>query len=176
MRYFENCFHNNPQFPQSYPHDSSVIYLCLLYHLSDNLVYFFTSWNKRAKIMVYINLLISDLCKLIFRFFMIVSFPAPPAAALRARKKLFEKPLTKKPFGDIIQGLSGTECSARPSGCGAVGSALPWGGRGRWFKSSHSENEKGRRKRRPFSCVCRQNGKRRGPLSYFSRSGTFFSP
>ena len=29
--------------------------------------------------------------------------------------------------------------NARISGCGAVGSALPWGGRGRWFKSSHSE-------------------------------------
>ena len=27
------------------------------------------------------------------------------------------------------------------SGCGAVGSALPWGGRGRWFKSSHSDNK-----------------------------------
>ena len=27
------------------------------------------------------------------------------------------------------------------SGCGAVGSALPWGGRGRWFKSSHSDQE-----------------------------------
>ena len=25
------------------------------------------------------------------------------------------------------------------SGCGADGSALPWGGRGRWFKSSHSD-------------------------------------
>ena len=74
-----------------------------------------------------------------FTIFMIVPFPAPPAAALRARKKLFEKPVTKDPFGDIIQGLSGTECSARPSGCGAVGSALPWGGRGRWFKSSHSD-------------------------------------
>ena len=77
----------------------------------------------------------------IFRFFMIDPFPAPPAAALRARKKLFEKPLTKKPFGDIIQGLSGTECSARPSGCGAVGSALPWGGRGRGFKSRHSDQD-----------------------------------
>ena len=30
------------------------------------------------------------------------------------------------------------------SGCGAVGSALPWGGRGRWFKSSHSDQEKAR--------------------------------
>ena len=27
------------------------------------------------------------------------------------------------------------------TGCGAVGSALPWGGRGRWFKSSHSDQE-----------------------------------
>ena len=27
------------------------------------------------------------------------------------------------------------------SGCGAVGSALPWGGRGRWFKSSHSDQK-----------------------------------
>ena len=25
------------------------------------------------------------------------------------------------------------------SGCGAVGSALPWGGRGRKFKSCHSD-------------------------------------
>ena len=29
------------------------------------------------------------------------------------------------------------------SGCGAVGSALPWGGRGRWFKSSHSDQKSG---------------------------------
>ena len=28
------------------------------------------------------------------------------------------------------------------TGCGAVGSALPWGGRGRWFKSSHSDQIK----------------------------------
>lgn len=27
------------------------------------------------------------------------------------------------------------------SGCGAVGSALPWGGRGRPFKSGHSDQE-----------------------------------
>ena len=27
----------------------------------------------------------------------------------------------------------------KPSGCGAVGSALPWGGRGRGFKSRHSD-------------------------------------
>ena len=31
--------------------------------------------------------------------------------------------------------------SKRISGCGAVGSALPWGGRGRWFKSSHSDQQ-----------------------------------
>ena len=30
------------------------------------------------------------------------------------------------------------------SGCGAVGSALPWGGRGRKFKSCHSDQEKPR--------------------------------
>ena len=28
---------------------------------------------------------------------------------------------------------------ANESGCGAVGSALPWGGRGRKFKSCHSD-------------------------------------
>ena len=32
-------------------------------------------------------------------------------------------------------------CDAK-AGCGAVGSALPWGGRGRWFKSSHSDQIK----------------------------------
>ena len=36
--------------------------------------------------------------------------------------------------------------SKRISGCGAVGSALPWGGRGRWFKSSHSDQVKNRLK------------------------------
>ena len=30
------------------------------------------------------------------------------------------------------------------SGCGAVGSALPWGGRGRKFKSCHSDQLNGR--------------------------------
>ena len=29
------------------------------------------------------------------------------------------------------------------SGCGAVGSALPWGGRGRKFKSCHSDQNEG---------------------------------
>ena len=28
------------------------------------------------------------------------------------------------------------------SGCGAVGSALPWGGRGRKFKSCHSDQNR----------------------------------
>ena len=31
---------------------------------------------------------------------------------------------------------------ANASGCGAVGSALPWGGRGRKFKSCHSDQIK----------------------------------
>ena len=39
--------------------------------------------------------------------------------------------LTSRCFCDIILSVV--------SGCGAVGSALPWGGRGRWFKSSHSD-------------------------------------
>ena len=30
----------------------------------------------------------------------------------------------------------------KASGCGADGSALPWGGRGRWFKSSHSDQRR----------------------------------
>ena len=37
------------------------------------------------------------------------------------------------------------------SGCGAVGSALPWGGRGRKFKSCHSDQEKHRKQ--PFSML-----------------------
>ena len=40
------------------------------------------------------------------------------------------KHLTNLPDCDIILALSG---------CGAVGSALPWGGRGRPFKSGHSD-------------------------------------
>ena len=40
------------------------------------------------------------------------------------------KGLTIPRFCDIILSLSG---------CGAVGSALPWGGRGRPFKSGHSD-------------------------------------
>ena len=32
------------------------------------------------------------------------------------------------------------EARNKVSGCGAVGSALPWGGRGRKFKSRHSDH------------------------------------
>ena len=32
--------------------------------------------------------------------------------------------------------------SRKKSGCGAAGSALPWGGRGRKFKSCHSDQTK----------------------------------
>ena len=39
----------------------------------------------------------------------------------------------------------------KASGCGAVGSALPWGGRGRKFKSCHSDQEKHRKQ--PFSVL-----------------------
>ena len=35
----------------------------------------------------------------------------------------------------------GNNTPARQSGCGAAGSALPWGGRGRKFKSCHSDQK-----------------------------------
>ena len=41
----------------------------------------------------------------------------------------------------IILGLS--EMAARIPGCSADGSALEWGSRGRWFKSSHSDQLQG---------------------------------
>ena len=44
--------------------------------------------------------------------------------------------------------------SAR-SGCGAVGSALPWGGRGRKFKSCHSDQLNEQRKLLVFLCFIR---------------------
>ena len=36
------------------------------------------------------------------------------------------------------------------SGCGAVGSALPWGGRGRGFKSRHSDQNPATERLRDF--------------------------
>ena len=42
----------------------------------------------------------------------------------------------------------------KASGCGAVGSALPWGGRGRKFKSCHSD-QKGDSQESPFFFVFR---------------------
>ena len=42
----------------------------------------------------------------------------------------------------FLHAIRGTACSGtlpRLSGCGAVGSVLPWGGRGRRFKSGHSD-------------------------------------
>ena len=49
-----------------------------------------------------------------------------------------EKPLTFAFFRAIIAESSTDDVS----GCGAVGSALPWGGRGRKFKSCHSDQIK----------------------------------
>ena len=48
-----------------------------------------------------------------------------------------EKPLTFAFFRAIIAESSTDDAS----GCGAVGSALPWGGRGRTFKSCHSDQK-----------------------------------
>ena len=45
----------------------------------------------------------------------------------------------------FLYAIGGTACSGtlpRLSGCGAVGSVLPWGGRGRRFKSGHSDQRK----------------------------------
>ncbi len=46
---------------------------------------------------------------------------------------------------------------SQKSGCGAVGSALPWGGRGRTFKSCHSDQRK--------ACFTRQGAARRPPYA-----------
>ena len=51
-------------------------------------------------------------------------------------KEFFQKSLTMAKQYDIIIIV---DCSDHLSGCGAVGSALPWGGRGRGFKSRHSD-------------------------------------
>ena len=57
-----------------------------------------------------------------------------------------KKGLTNRVRYAIIHRLSGNPTqkasSLYRSGCGADGSALPWGGRGRWFKSSHSDQIK----------------------------------
>ena len=56
----------------------------------------------------------------------------------RAKKRkliFFKKVLTRKVLCAKI-------CRSHKSGCGAVGSALPWGGRGRTFKSCHSDPRK----------------------------------
>ncbi len=58
-----------------------------------------------------------------------------------------KKGLTNRVRYAIIHRLSGNPTqkasSLYRSGCGADGSALPWGGRGRWFKSSHSDQKSG---------------------------------
>ena len=54
----------------------------------------------------------------------------------------FKKPLTFPPLRAII-----SKSSKDVSGCGAVGSALPWGGRGRTFKSCHSDQIKSKTNR-----------------------------
>ena len=51
-------------------------------------------------------------------------------------KNIFQNPLTLPRMCAIILYCSGM---TRTSGCGAAGSALPWGGRGRKFKSCHSD-------------------------------------
>ena len=57
-------------------------------------------------------------------------------------KKYFKKLLTFSTCCGIIIKSSGSNTPARQSGCGAAGSALPWGGRGRKFKSCHSDQNR----------------------------------
>ena len=59
--------------------------------------------------------------------------------------------MTSRYICGIIFKSQGASCGQQPtetapsarSGCGAVGSALPWGGRGRKFKSCHSDQVTG---------------------------------
>ena len=55
---------------------------------------------------------------------------------MQKNSKTFKKKgLTFKNICDIIY-------ESQRSGCGAAGSALPWGGRGRKFKSCHSDQNR----------------------------------
>ena len=64
--------------------------------------------------------------------------PAQRNCITKINKKILQKKskkhLTISLYYDILSSVA--------SGCGAAGSALPWGGRGRWFKSSHSDQIK----------------------------------
>ena len=59
------------------------------------------------------------------------------AAALHAI--LLSKDMTSVPEKNSGWDTDNAIEHAVVSGCGADGSALPWGGRGRWFESSHSD-------------------------------------
>ena len=52
------------------------------------------------------------------------------------------------------------------SGCGAVGSALPWGGRGRGFKSRHSDQNSAVEKLRNFFMQKSRFSKRKAALFF----------
>ena len=69
---------------------------------------------------------------------MIATTTVKTAFLEKTRQKNEERGLTNGEKSDII-----VECRKEAtSGCGAVGSALPWGGRGRKFKSCHSDQIK----------------------------------
>lgn len=69
---------------------------------------------------------------------MIATTTVKTAFLEKTRQKNEERGLTNGEKSDIIM-----ECQKEAtSGCGAVGSALPWGGRGRTFKSCHSDQIK----------------------------------
>ena len=89
---------------------------------------------------VFFPILCFFLCFCVFFSF----FPFSPSAFTNqpefcAKRQNFRKRLTTSPICGIVYKVIDT-VPLLMSGCGAVGSALPWGGRGRGFKSRHSDH------------------------------------
>ena len=102
---------------------------------------------------------------------MIATTTVKTAFLEKTRQKNEERGLTNGENSDIIM-----ECRKEAtSGCGAVGSALPWGGRGRKFKSCHSDQIKPKTNR--FRLYFLHFGAKSGifpPLPHLQRFRKFF--
>ena len=79
---------------------------------------------------MYYNTDLSGNQELIVNYFL---YTNSPKYIVKKRKYFKKKVLTYIKRCDIIY-------KSQRSGCGAAGSALPWGGRGRKFKSCHSDH------------------------------------
>ena len=83
----------------------------------------------------------------------------PPRTSLELRKST---PLESHRFSTVCVIKSCKKFAERTpsvrSGCGAAGSALPWGGRGRKFKSCHSDQLNEQRKLLVFLCFIKLLG------------------